>query len=242
MSARRFFVAGEHTDGATIAITGADAHKIAHVLRLKTGDRIEVIDSRAVLFVGEVNVDGAAVAARLSEGTRAQSAQRVRVDVAQGVPKGQKMDFVVEKLSELGVGSLLPMITERSVARDVGEAKLERWRRLAKAAAAQSGRAELPFVEPQRSFEQIIARFAEYDVVLFAWEAVDATRLRDTLPAVVSQATSILVVVGPEGGFSHAEAEAAKSAGAHLISLGARILRTETAALALLAILQYVVA
>jgi 16S rRNA (uracil1498-N3)-methyltransferase len=89
-------------------------------------------------------------------------------------------------------------------------------------------------------FDDVIGRFASYDLVLFPWEvATGDRRLRDTLPALTAGAGRILVVIGPEGGFSHAEAERAREAGAHVISLGRRILRTETAALVLLAILQY---
>lgn len=241
MSARRFFVAGVHAGGDSVALTGADAHKIQHVLRLKSGDRIEVVDSAGSMFDAELDV-GEAVRAVVSNPRPGGAESRVRIDVAQGIPKGQKMDFVVEKLTELGASSILPFESERSVARDVGAGKLERWRRLASSAAAQSGRSVIPSVETPLHFAQIVERFAGYDVVLFPWEVAENAPLRDVLPSLLVSTVSVLVVVGPEGGFSHDEADRAAAAGAHLISLGPRILRTETAALALLAILAYVAA
>lgn len=241
MSARRFFVAGVYAGGDSVAIAGADAHKIEHVLRLKSGDRIEVVDSAGTLFDAQLDIE-AAVVATLSNPRTGDTESRIRIDVAQGIPKGQKMDFVVEKLTELGASSILPFESERSVARDVGAGKVERWQRLAKSAAAQSGRSAIPTVEIPMPFEQIVERFADYGVVLFPWEVAQRIPLRDVLPALVSPVASILVVVGPEGGFSHDEADRAAAAGAHLISLGPRILRTETAALAMLAILAYVAA
>ncbi|MEO9170862.1 MAG: 16S rRNA (uracil(1498)-N(3))-methyltransferase [Candidatus Baltobacteraceae bacterium] len=239
MSARRFFVEGAHADGDQVVVSDADAHKIVHVLRLRSGDGVEVVDSAATVFDGELSVSGGTVRAKLSAARRPQIETFACVDVAQGMPKGQKMDFVVEKLTELGVSAILPFESERSVARNMGVAKLERWRRLAKSAAQQSGRATIPAVSDPEAFERIVSRFPDYDVVLFPWEVLHPHPLRATLPQLVAGAKRILVVIGPEGGFSHAEADLAADAGAHLVSLGGRILRTETAALALLAVLGY---
>ncbi|MDP9025758.1 MAG: 16S rRNA (uracil(1498)-N(3))-methyltransferase [Candidatus Eremiobacteraeota bacterium] len=239
MSARRFFVEGMHTEGDAVQIGPSDAHKIAHVLRLQSGDVIEIVDSAAVLFDAKLTVDAHGTRAVLFAGRTSGRELRVEIDVAQGIPKGQKMDFVVEKLTELGAHAILPFESERSVAHDVGSAKLERWRRLAKSAALQSGRTVVPEVIDPQTLDDILARCASYDVALFPWEVAAQNPLRAMLPALIAGATRILIVIGPEGGFSHAEAERAAAAGAHRISLGARILRTETAALALLAILAY---
>lgn len=240
MSARRFFVEDSHAPGERVVIADADAHKIRDVLRLRAGDTIEIVDSSGTLFDAMLeSVDGG-VRAELRATIDGIEDARVEIDVAQGIPKGQKMDFVVEKLSELGVASILPLASERAVVRDPGDGKLERWRRLAKTAAQQSGRRSILAVGEPVSFDDLLARFAGYDVVLFPWEvATDDRKLRETLPTLVAGARRVLVVIGPEGGFSHAEAERARDAGAHVISLGRRILRTETAALVLVALLQY---
>jgi 16S rRNA (uracil1498-N3)-methyltransferase len=238
MSARRFFVEGVHRPGETVRIDGADAHHLVHVLRLRPGDRFEIVDSAAHAFEAEL-VDANPVAARLRSQFAERSARKVRVDVAQALPKAQKMDYVVEKATELGAGAVLPFISERSVARSAGAAKIERWRRIARSASEQSGRRDAPAVTAPLDFDELLARFCAYDLVLFAWESADSEPLRARLRDVLANVTNALVIVGPEGGFSHAEADAARAAGAELVSLGPNILRTETAALVLMAILNY---
>ncbi|HTV93716.1 MAG TPA: 16S rRNA (uracil(1498)-N(3))-methyltransferase [Verrucomicrobiae bacterium] len=239
MPARRFFVRDAHHAGEVVAIHGSDAHKIVNVLRLRNGDLIEVVDSRGAVFAATLESKDGALHARLTEARGAPPERAVVIDVAQGIPKGQKMDFVVEKLGELGVRALLPLRSERTIVTDVGPAKLERWRRLARSAAQQSGRADLLTVTEPLPFAQLRLQFSEYDAVIMPWEIAEPEPLRKMLPEIVRGARTVLVVIGPEGGFSHAEAESAQAAGARLVSLGSRILRTETAALAVVAILAY---
>ncbi|HTX56476.1 MAG TPA: 16S rRNA (uracil(1498)-N(3))-methyltransferase [Candidatus Acidoferrales bacterium] len=237
MPARRFFVLDVHHAGEDVAIEGSDAHKIRNVLRLRSGDAIEIVDSAGTVFDAVLDVrDG--LYAQLRE-PRQAPASSYAIDVAQGIPKGQKMDFVVEKLSELGVRRLIPVESERTIVHRIAPAKLERWRRLARGAAQQSGRTGVLAVQEPLSLTALRDVFPDYDAVLVPWEVAAPRPLRDALPAIVAGASRILVVVGPEGGFSHGEAEAAHAAGGHLVSLGPRILRTETAALACVAILSY---
>lgn len=239
MPARRFFVRDRHAAGDSVPIEGSDAHKIVHVLRLASGDTIEVIDSGAQVFRAHLELDGARVRARLDTLEGARPRATLHIDVAQGIPKGAKMDYVVEKLGELGVRTLIPLRSERTIAGDVSAAKLERWRRLAQSASAQSGRTDILDVTPSLDLAGLLACMPGYDAVLFPWEAAPPEPLRERLPGLVAGVSRVLIVVGPEGGFSHAEAEAAAAAGAALISLGSTILRTETAALAMVAILRY---
>jgi 16S rRNA (uracil1498-N3)-methyltransferase len=243
VSARRFFVEGVCETGASVEIAGSDARKIVRVLRLAAGDAIEVIDSAGTVFAATIAIDGMRVRATL-KGTEAfedpagpAGAGSLCFDLAQALPKGAKMDFIVEKTTELGISAILPFCSERTIARDAGVAKVERWRRLAKAAAQQCGRRSIPQVEAALpSFDALLERFDEYDVVLFPWELSAHSLLRDTLPELLAGVRRALIVVGPEGGFTHDEAETARSRGAALVWMGPRILRTETAAMALLAI------
>lgn len=235
----RFFVEGRHQTGDVIALQGSDAHKITNVLRLRAGDRIEVIDSAAQRFTAALQLDGRTVNARLEECTECPSTNMPDVTIAQGVPKGQKMDFVVEKLTELGVASIVPLYSERTIVADVSPSKLERWRRLAKSAAQQSGRSDIAQVKDPLTLRELIDDFKNYDRVLLPWELAERTALRDALPALLQGVRRILVIIGPEGGISHGEAMAARDAGAHLISLGDRILRTETAGLVMLSVIAY---
>jgi len=239
MGAAQFFIEGAYATGQTVPITGGDAHKIIHVLRKRSGDRVEVVDSRAQRFEATLTIDGDSVRAELGASVVSQERERLQIVVAQGMPKGQKMDFVVEKLTELGARAIVPLVSERSVVFEPGENKLERWRRLAKAAAAQCGRDYVMEIAAPVAFDNLLESFAEHDCVLFPWELAQQPALITVLPKLLEGARRVLVVIGPEGGFSHAEAERARARGAHVIGLGTRILRTETAALLVVAVLNY---
>ena len=239
MSARRFFLEGVRARGESVEIHGSDAHKIVNVLRLRTGDAITAIDSGGTVFEASLSVEGGRVHVVLGAIETTAPIPSLRIDVAQGLPKAQKMDFIIEKLTELGVRTIWPLASERAIARDVGDAKLSRWERLAKSAAQQSGRTDVPTVAKPIALPELIQHFDEYDCVLIPWEAAPQDALRDRLPALLSGVERLLIVIGPEGGFSHGEIEKATAGGAHPISLGSRILRTETAALALVAVVNY---
>lgn len=238
MGARRFFVQDAHATGDTVTIAGADAHKIVDVLRLRAGDTIEIVDSSSRVFTARIDHYNNGITASLIDLLAESKDDTVTIDVAQGIPKGQKMDFVVEKLTELGVATIIPLESERTIVRDVSAAKLERWRRLAQTGAQQSGRANIPHVTEPVTLSHLSARFGDYDLVLLPWEIASEPLYQ--IEEAIRAARRLLVVVGPEGGFSHHEAAAATDAGARAVSLGARILRTETAGLALLSVLNYV--
>ena len=238
IAARRFFVEGNQEVGSEVEIHGGDAHKITRVLRLRAGDQIEVVDSRARAFSAAIEEAGRVVRARLtSVVTDGSQAAPLTVHVAQAVPKAARMDFVIEKGTELGSAAFLPFYSERSVGRRVGAEKLARWRRVARGAAQQSGRRDVPEILEPVEFDALVERFGGYDAVLFAWELAAQVPLHERLREVLPRAGRVLVVVGPEGGFAHAEAETATSHGAQVLWLGSRILRTDTAAVALLAVI-----
>jgi len=239
-SLNKFFVEGRHETGDVVTLDGSDAHKVVNVLRMGGGDTIEVIDSAAQHFKASLRIDGRSVHAALETSIERTASTLPRVTIAQGVPKGQKMDFVVEKLTELGAAAIVPLQSERTIVSDVSPNKIERWRRLAKSAAQQCGRSDIPEVADPLTFEKMLALFKDYDCVLVPWELAERVPLRERLPDLIANAHDVLVLIGPEGGFSHKEAEAAKEAGAQLISLGSRILRTETAGLVVLAIIGYI--
>jgi len=226
--------------GDTVSLDGSDAHKIISVLRMHGGDTIEVIDSSARRFAAAIAIDGKTVRATLQTLHDVQQAALPQVTIAQGIPKGQKMDYIVEKLTELGAAAIVPLQSERTIVSQVSPNKIERWRRLAKSAAQQCGRADIPQIGEQQTLDALLRTFESYDRVLLPWELAQRTPLHERLPALLEAAQRVLVLIGPEGGFSHAEADAARAAGAELISLGPRILRTETAGLVALAVIGYV--
>jgi len=223
-----------------VVFSRGDARKIVAVLRKKSGDFVQVVDSAASAFRAVLNIKRHAVSARLAELIAEPLVKpTVQVTVAQGVPKGSKMDFIIEKLTELGVISIVPFYSERSVVGDVGNTRVERWRRIARSAAAQCGRRDIPSISEPLQWETLLESFAGYDAIVFPWELAARIPMALQLPGMLQGAKLLLIVIGPEGGFSHGEVAQAEQRGARTISLGPRILRTETAALALCSVVNY---
>ena len=229
ISAPRFFVPGVHAPGDRVRLPGDDARKLLVVLRAQSGAAVELIDSGGRIFATRLVVDGSFATLTLEREVAAPPVPRLAITLAQGVPKGAKMDFVVEKATELGIARIVPFISARTVGDGERTGKLERWRRLAKSAAQQCGRRDVPDIDAPIEFAALVRTFASVDRALVPWELAEAAPLRETLPPLIANVSSILVAIGPEGGFSAEEAASATMAGAHLISLGRRILRTETA-------------
>jgi 16S rRNA (uracil1498-N3)-methyltransferase len=209
------------------------------VLRRGHGEVLEIVDSAGALFAATLLLDGQAPRARLDTALAAPRPPALRITLAQGIPKGAKMDFVVEKATELGVAAIVPFASERTVGEGARAGKLERWRRLAKAAAQQCGRADVPEIAAPVEVASLARSLAGYDAALIPWELADSVPLRERLPAILGHARSALVAIGPEGGLSHAEARMLEEAGGHLVSLGSRVFRTETAGLVACSALLY---
>jgi len=236
----RFFIAGRHTAGERVALEPDDARKLVTVLRRQSGDRVLVVDAGGAEFPARLDVAGKSVHVLLGEAlARSAAVTAARIVLAQALPKGQKMDFIVEKATELGVAAIVPFRSERVVGDRTGGHKHDRWQRIARSAAQQSGRSLVPLVEPVADWAELLATFVAYDRIWLPWERADPLPLRERFEAEGANRGAVLVVIGPEGGFSETEVELAEAAGALPISLGARILRTETAALAVLAALLY---
>lgn len=243
ISLARFFVDQSQISGNRVAITGADAHHLRDVLRLKPGDAITVLDGANREYrvqLEEVN-SGHAEGLILRSCLR-QTEPRVSLTLAQCLPKGDKMELVLQKGTEIGYSAFIPVVSERSIVKLDGERavkKGERWRKIVQAAAEQSGRARLPEVYPIHSWQQLCDRFTDFDLVLIPWEGEGTAGLKETLKTKniaegsdLSNAPSILIIIGPEGGLAVTEVEKARNYGALTVSLGPRIMRTETAGLA----------
>ena len=216
-----------------------DQRKLRVVLRATSGDAVLVADSSGRRFRGNVELEGHVVRIRLTSEEDAPAPPRLSIVLAQGLPKGQKMEYVVEKATELGVARIVPFASARTAGDGARTGKVERWRRIAKTAAEQCGRRDVPEIEEPVAFDALVQRMAASPLALFPWELANAEPLRDRLPALLEGHRSVLVAIGPEGGFSDGEARAARRAGAHVVSLGNRILRTETAGLVVTAALLY---
>jgi len=239
ISLPRFFVEGVHAVGDEVELRGDDARKLTLVLRKRDGDLVHLYDSSGSAFEAQLAITDARVRARLVRTIAAPPVESLEIVLAQGLPKGQKMDFVVEKATELGVARIVPLVTERTQGEGAREGKTERWRRLARAAAQQCGRSGVPEIEAPLAWSEMCARFSEFERVLVPWELAKVEPLAGRLPDLLTGVRRVAVAIGPEGGFSHAEIEQATAAGAVTISLGRRILRTETAGLVVCGILRY---
>lgn len=229
----RFFVDENGFRDGVACLEESDARHACRVLRLAPGDQVELMDGarrfRAEILPGA----GDAVRCRLVEELPSTEAA-LRITLFQGLPKAEKMEFIVQKLTELGAVAVVPVTMERCVARMTerdGEKKRERWQKIVREAAKQSGRTVLPTVETPARFEAMLERFKDFDAVLTPWEEA-----RGYGPLQFSrehpQARNLALVVGPEGGITAAEVMRMEAAGARPLTLGRRILRTETAGMA----------
>ena len=236
----RFFISPEQITGQSITISGEDVRHIGTVLRMTLGEQLVLCDGKGTEYVAAIVQLGRneLLTEIVSESKRAIPSQRVTL--GQGIPKFDKMDLIVQKSVELGVSRILPLVTERTIVKLKDEEKrITRWQKIAQEAAMQSNRVDVPVIGTIVSFEDFLqTRNSELQTLhLLPWEEASEP-IKNILHA-EREASDIVILIGPEGGFSAAEAELAKSRGFHLVSLGPNILRTETAALAALSMILY---
>ena len=229
----RFFVKREDITGDKIFITDKeDVHHIVKVLRLKKNDKIEISDGIENEYIAEIlEATSDMVVCEICEKLLEDREPKVEITLVQGLPKQGKMELIVQKAVELGVGTLIPCIFRRSINSDSEKAnkKTDRWQKIAKEAAQQSKRKIIPKVENCEDMKSLIGKLDEFDLVLLAYEDERKASIKSELRENRISPQKVAVIIGPEGGFEEAEIEAAKEAGCEIISLGSRILRTETA-------------
>lgn len=216
-------------------ITGSDAHYIKNVLRLKAGDQLELLDGSGKVYLVKIStLNKEQINCETISTSIPQTETKTKITIAQAIPKAKKMDLIIQKCTELGVAKIIPTLTERCIAK--GE-KIKRWQKIAKEGAEQCGRTTIPEISPVIKFEEVIKLKDQYDLSLLPWELEENTSLKKVLSS--NKPKEILILIGPEGGFSQEEVKLAKSAGFTTITLGPRILRTETAGLVILAMINY---
>ena len=240
----KFFVNITQIENGYVTLTGEDAHHISRSLRMAAGERITVSDMQMTEYdcVLEEFLDGQ-VRARIESQRRAQTEPNIRIHLFQALPKGEKLDLVIQKSVECGAYDITPFESERCIVKckaDVEERKRERRNKIALEAAKQSGRGIIPTVNSTLSFEQMLTEAKRSDAVIFCYEGEGTTSLGKMLPEIKrAGAKDIAVIIGSEGGFSLSEAEMADKNGFLKAGLGKRILRTETAALFALSCIVY---
>lgn len=214
-------------------LSAAETHHATHVLRLKPGDIVNAFDGRG--HEAQCRVADAGKLTILQQSTT--QPLPCRITLAQAVPK-KNMDLIVEKATELGVTTILPLLSERTIVRlDENAGKLDRWREIALESCKQCGNNWLPVIEPPRKVPAFLADTGPYDLKLIASLQPGAQPLTALLPS--TRPASVLILIGPEGDFTPAEISSAKNAGCLPLSLGPLVLRAETAAIYTLSILHY---
>lgn len=244
----RFFVQKEQIEDGIVSILGDDAHHISRALRMAAGECITVCDMQSFEYECELTdfLPGRVLARVLTE-RRSDTEPPYRAHVYQALPKGDKLDSIIQKAVECGAASVTTFSSERCVVKvkeDAEAKKVERRQRIATEAAKQSGRSLLPTVSPTVSFAEAIKRASAADIPLLCYEGEDQKTLSAVLKEYKANQTKgkipeISIVIGSEGGFSLDEVRAAKEAGMISVGLGKRILRTETASSFALSCLVY---
>lgn len=243
----RLFTPEDLAGRETITITGDQAHYLLNVVRVQAGERFVMVDGagRQYELAAEAPAKGRLVA-RIMARLETPPPPALQLDLYLAVLKGGNLELAVQKATELGVARIVPMITRRTVARvppDRAQARMDRWRKVALEAARQCGRTEAPRLEAPHDWDGALASWrASGTPGIMPYEALagdDAAQgLRETLAGLM-QTSRMAVFIGPEGGFEPAEVEAAREAGLALVSLGRRVLRAETAAIAVCAIVMH---
>ncbi len=240
----RFLVSPKDVQGGRITVRGREVHHLKNVLRSRRGDRVVCFDGGGREYEGVIeSLASAQAEIKIVKVRKLKGEFPLKITLAQSLIRSNKMDLVVQKCTELGVFRLMPMNTERSLVR-LDEAKnrprQERWQRIAEEAAKQSGRVQVPRIEEVRDFGCVLARARDFDLGIIAWEEEDAEgRLRERLTKGRASPANVLLLIGPEGGFTAQEVAEAKKAGLLPVSLGSHILRSETAAIVAVAIVGY---
>ncbi len=235
----RFFIPQLYNEEMTI--TGVDAKHIGKVLRMQPGDKLQIVSDDGVSALVEVaSITESTVTVRCLEKLAESHEPAVKIILAQGLAKGEKMDFIIQKAVELGAYSVVPVAMEHSVVRLDGakaDKKVERWQKIAEAAAKQSKRDIIPEVQPVQTVKEMLAN-NDCKTKIIAYECEDRMSLKTALRE-AGQMEDLLLIIGPEGGISEGELTKAREAGAVPVSLGRRILRAETAGLVAMSAIFY---
>lgn len=244
----KFFVNENQIEENRITITGNDVNHIRNVLRMPVGKEVIIcnLDTRLNYITKIEEITKEKIVCHIIDVLGQNAEPEVEIDIYQGIPKAEKMELIIQKSTELGAKKIIPVEMIRSIVKLDEKGKIkkqERWQKIAEVAAKQSGRDEIPEVEPILKIKEMKKRIKEYDAFIVAYENERNHTLKEEIKRISSKKTlknpKIGVIIGPEGGISEEEIEILKEEGASIITLGKRILRTETVALVLTFILMY---
>jgi 16S rRNA (uracil1498-N3)-methyltransferase len=238
----RFFVPTAQIRDGLVYLEGSDHHHLQTVLRRTIGDEVQILNGKGEEWAARIiEMTAHTTIAKLSGSTGKQTEPRLKLNLVQSLPKADKFEWIIQKNTEVGVSCFQPIVSERSLIRldaATKAKKQERWQKIIQEAAEQSGRGIVPPLQPVLEWREFIARFPK-GLVLLPWEGERQRSLKDVLGAATALPEQVSVIIGPEGGFAQSEVAALQKLGAIPITLGPRILRTETAGLVAVAALLY---
>lgn len=238
-----FFVTPAQVSGEKVYIEGSDVNHICNVLRMKKGEKLQISDGNNKKYVCQIDeITNEKVFLHIIEEKIGNTELPSKIYLFQGLPKSDKMELIVQKSVELGVYEIIPVSTKRAVVKlDAKKArkKVERWNSIAEGGAKQSGRTVIPKVREVMTYKEALTYAKTLDIVLVPYELADGMNKTKEIIGRIEKGQSIGIFIGPEGGFEKEEVEQAMETGAEPITLGKRILRTETAGLTILSILMY---
>ena len=243
----KFFVEQENIKENKIIITGENVNHIKNVLRQKVEDTLEICNSQTKEnFLCQIEqFRNEEIICSIIEKMQNTSEPKTYVHIYQGLPKSDKMELIIQKAVELGVSEITPTNMTRCIVKLEGKdekKKIERWQKISEVAAKQSGRDIIPKINNICSLKEVVNQCKDYDAILLAYENEKENTLKNEMQKLINMQKDnlkIAVIIGPEGGLAVEEVEKAKQQGLNIITLGERILRTETVALNVLSIIMY---
>ena len=240
---QHFFVTPDRGSDKEIYIEGQDVNHMKNVLRMKIGEQVEISDGNNRKYLCEVaEYETDRVILKIIEHKEADTELLSKLYLFQGLPKNDKMELIVQKAVELGAYEIIPVSMKRCVVKlDAKKAskKVERWNSISESAAKQAGRSIIPKVTEVMSYEQALAKARELDIALVPYELAEGMAETKEIISKIQRGQSVGVFIGPEGGFERGEIDKAIEYGANPVTLGRRILRTETAGLSMLSVLMF---
>lgn len=243
----KFFVKNSQIKNDKIIIIGEDVNHIKNVLRLNVDDDIQVcnLDTTVNYLCGISKISNEEIECIIFKQIDSENESNIHINIFQGIPKSDKMELIIQKCTELGVNEITPVEMKRCVAKieeKAKEKKLSRWKKISEVASKQCGRDRVPKINEIVNIKKICNSIKEYDIVLLAYENEEENTLKTELLKLKSKENKKLkigIIIGPEGGIDKEETEYLKENGAKSITLGKRILRTETVAFVLTSIIMY---
>lgn len=238
-----FFISSTQIEQELLTIVGDDVNHMKNVLRMREGERFSAADENGRYYECAVKtLEKHQVTAEVLESSPGETELSSRIYLFQGLPKSDKMELIIQKAVELGAFEIIPVITKRAIVKlDAKKeaAKLKRWQSIAEGAAKQSGRMLIPKISEVKTYKEALQMAQQLNVNVIPYECAKGIKGTREVFGKITPGMSVGVFIGPEGGFEESEVEEAKTLGVQPVTLGKRILRTETAGLTTLSILMY---